>query len=77
MNQELLSLDLTRSVLSVDVPVVFFRGDMTVTWMRESQTAICLRAPVKRVVWFENSARMCPLKSPAYSMPASCTNCSQ
>ena len=54
MNQELLSLDLTRSVPSLDVPVLFFLGryDHHVGARIAAAYLGNLRAPIKRVVWF-------------------------
>ncbi len=70
MNEELLGLDLARSVPGVDVPVFFFLGrydrhvdaNLAATYLRE------LRAPVKRCVWFENSAHNVPFEEPAQFM---------
>src|SRR5215469_5899927 len=58
MNEELLGLDLARSVPSIDVPVVFFLG----RYDRHTDAKLAavylarLRAPGKRLVWFEKSA---------------------
>jgi pimeloyl-ACP methyl ester carboxylesterase len=66
MNQELLDLDLTRSVPSVDVPVLFLLGRHD----RHADARIAeaylarLAAPIKRVVWFENSAHNIPFEEP-------------
>jgi pimeloyl-ACP methyl ester carboxylesterase len=66
MNGELLGLDLARSVPGVDVPVFFFLG----RYDRHIEAAVAaayleaLRAPVKRLSWFENSAHNVPFEEP-------------
>lgn len=66
MNEELLRLDLGRSVPSVDVPVIFFLGRHD----RHAEAGLAaayldtLRAPVKRLLWFENSAHNVPFEEP-------------
>jgi pimeloyl-ACP methyl ester carboxylesterase len=66
MNDELLRLDLTRSVPSVDVPALFFLGrydrhaDATISAAYVKQ----LKAPVKRLIWFEHSAHNVPFEEP-------------
>jgi pimeloyl-ACP methyl ester carboxylesterase len=66
MNDELLGLRLPAAVPSLDVPVFFFLGrydrhaDAAVT----ARYAESLNAPVKRVVWFENSAHNVPFEEP-------------
>jgi pimeloyl-ACP methyl ester carboxylesterase len=66
MNDELLGLDLTRSVRSLDVPVLFFLGRYD--GHADAQVAADyfyeLRAPMKRLVWFENSAHNVPFEEP-------------
>jgi proline iminopeptidase len=66
MNQELLSLDLTHSVPSLEVPIVFFLGryDRHVDARIAHAYLKGLRAPIKRVVWFENSAHNVPFEEP-------------
>ena len=77
MNQELLSLDLTRSVPSLDVPVLLFLGryDFHVDARIAASYLKGLRAPIKRVVWFENSVHNVPFEKPTCSMPPLCANC--
>lgn len=66
MNDELLNLDLARTVPSVDVPVIFMLGryDRHVDAATASAYFEALRAPVKRLVWFENSAHNIPFEEP-------------
>jgi proline iminopeptidase len=66
MNKELLGLDLARSVPSIDVPVVFFLGrhDRHVEATLAATYFGALRAPVKRLIWFENSAHNVPFEEP-------------
>lgn len=67
MNEELLGLDLRRSVPSLDVPILFFLG----RYDRHMDAGFAaayldnLHAPVKRLVWFENSAHNVPFEEPA------------
>jgi pimeloyl-ACP methyl ester carboxylesterase len=66
MHEELLGLDLTRSVHSLDVPVWFFLG----RYDRHTDSRFAaayfgsLRAPDKRLVWFEKSAHNIPFEEP-------------
>jgi proline iminopeptidase len=66
MNEELLCLDLSRSVPSVDVPVLFFLG----RYDRHTDAKLAgnyfetLHAPAKRLVWFEKSAHNIPFEEP-------------
>jgi proline iminopeptidase len=64
MNDELLGLDLKRSVPSIDVPVVFFLGrhDRHLEAAQAASYFGTLRAPVKRLIWFENSAHNPPFE---------------
>jgi proline iminopeptidase len=66
MNEELLSLDLSRSVPSLDVPVLFFLGryDRHTDAKLAASYFETLRAPVKRLVWFEKSAHNIPFEEP-------------
>jgi hypothetical protein len=66
MNEELLGLDLVRSVPSVDVPVFFFLGrhDRHVEATVAANYFGALRAPVKQLLWFENSAHNIPFEEP-------------
>jgi pimeloyl-ACP methyl ester carboxylesterase len=66
MNRELIGLDLTRSVPRVDAPVLFFLGrhDHHLDAQIAARYLEKLRAPVKRVVWFENSAHNAPFEEP-------------
>ncbi len=67
MNGELLGLDLSRSVPAVEVPVFFFLGryDRHVDANLAAAYLEALRAPVKRAVWFENSAHNVAFEEPA------------
>ena len=64
MNQELLTLDLNRSVPSAEVPVLFFLGryDYRVDARIAAQYMATLHAPIKRAVWFEKSAHNVPFE---------------
>src|SRR5262249_34108724 len=66
MHQELLGLDLTQSVPSVQVPVSFLlaRHDHHVDARIAAAYLLRLNAPVKRVVWFEKSAHNVPFEEP-------------
>ncbi len=67
MHDELLGLDLSRSVRAVHVPVIFFLG----RYDRHVDAAIAARyfdslsSPGKQLVWFENSAHNIPFEEPA------------
>ena len=64
MNDELLRLDLTRSVPNIEVPVLFFLG----RYDRHADARVAaayfgtLCAPLKRLIWFENSAHNIPFE---------------
>lgn len=66
MHEELLELELSRSVPSVDVPVVFVLG----RYDRRADAKLAagylerLRAPAKRLIWFESSAHNVPFEEP-------------
>ena len=64
MSAELLDLDLMRSVRSVDVPVLFFLGrhDRHVDSNLAAAYFDALRAPFKRLIWFERSAHNVPFE---------------
>ena len=64
MNEELLGLDLARSTSAIDVPVVFFLGrhDRHADARVAAAYFETLRAPVKRLIWFENSAHNVPFE---------------
>ncbi len=66
MTPELLSLDLERAVPSVDVPVFLFLGryDRHVEATLAATYFDTLRAPLKRLIWFENSAHNVPFEEP-------------
>ncbi len=66
MNDELLQLDLARAVPRVDVPVIFMLGryDRHVDAETAAAYFATLHAPVKRLVWFENSAHNIPFEEP-------------
>ena len=66
MNEELVGLDLARSVPSTDVPVLFFLGryDRHTDAKLAATYFASLRAPGKRLVWFEKSAHNIPFEEP-------------
>src|SRR5215831_4823304 len=66
MNEELLGLDLARSVPSTGVPVLFFLGryDRHADGTLAATYFATLCAPVKRLVWFEKSAHNVPFEEP-------------
>jgi proline iminopeptidase len=66
MNDELLGLDLARSVPSIDVPVFFYLGrhDRHVEATLAATYFEALGAPLKRLIWFENSAHNAPFEEP-------------
>jgi len=66
MHQELLNLNLTDSVLGVDVPVVMFLGryDRHTDSRLSAAYFDSLRATQKEVVWFELSAHNVPFEQP-------------
>ncbi|MBI1360684.1 MAG: alpha/beta fold hydrolase [Alphaproteobacteria bacterium] len=67
MNRELQTLDLRRSVKSVNVPVFFFLGrhDHHVDARLAADYFDTLTAPSKHLVWFEHSAHNIPFEEPA------------
>lgn len=67
MNDELLKLDLPRDVPEVKVPVVFMLGryDRQVDSRLAAAYFEQLRAPAKRLMWFEASAHNAPFEEPA------------
>jgi pimeloyl-ACP methyl ester carboxylesterase len=64
MNDELADLDLARSVPGLDVPVVFMLGrhDQHVSAGVAASYFDALRAPAKKVIWFERSAHNAPFE---------------
>ena len=66
MNDELIDLDLTQSVPRVDVPVIFMLGrhDRHVSATLAASYFDALRAPVKKLIWFEESAHNAPFEEP-------------
>src|SRR5215475_12482987 len=66
MHQELLNLNLTHSVLNLDVPVVMFLGryDRHTDSRLSAAYLDSLRAPQKKLVWFEQSAHNVPFEQP-------------
>jgi len=66
MNEELLGLDLARSVPSTGVPVLFFLGryDRHTDGKLAATYLATLCAPVKGLVWFEKSAHNVPFEEP-------------
>lgn len=67
MHAELLDLDLRRAVPTLAVPVAFFLGrhDRHVDARIAADYLASLRAPTKRLVWFEASAHNPPFEEPA------------
>jgi proline iminopeptidase len=67
MNDELLTLHLAERVPTLDVPVFFILGryDRHADSLIAAQYLESLQAPVKRVVWFEQSAHNIPFEEPA------------
>lgn len=67
MNDELLRLDLARSVPAVSAPVVFMLGrhDRQVDSRLAEAYFHKLSAPAKRLLWFEHSAHNVPFEEPA------------
>lgn len=66
MNEELLDLDLRRSVPKVDVPVLFLSGrhDRHTEPRLAASYFEAVQAPAKRLIWFENSAHNVPFEEP-------------
>ena len=66
MNEELLGLDLSRSVPRLDVPVFFMLGryDRHVDARLAAAYLDSLAAPTRRVIWFERSAHNVPFEEP-------------
>lgn len=66
MNDELLKLDLTTQVQELDVPVAFFLGrhDRQVDSRLAAAYFETLKAPAKRLVWFD-TAHNVPFEAPA------------
>ena len=64
MNAELLSLDLSSSVSTVEVPVLLFlgRNDRHMDAKLAASYFESLQAPVKRLLWFEESAHNIPFE---------------
>lgn len=63
---EFARLDLTREVPSLDVPVTFVPGrhDQRTSSQLAARYLDALRAPVKRLVWLEQSAHNAPFEEP-------------
>lgn len=66
MHQELLALDLRHMVDRLDVPVFFFLGrhDRHVDAILAAEYFDTLQAPMKEIVWFEQSAHDIPFDEP-------------
>jgi pimeloyl-ACP methyl ester carboxylesterase len=66
MHRELLELDLACSVPQVEVPVLFLLGrhDRHVDARLAAAYFEALRAPIKRLIWFEQSAHHVPFEEP-------------
>lgn len=66
MTPELLGLDIERAASSVDVPVFFLLGrhDRHVDSTIAADYFKALRAPGKRLIWFEDSAHNVPFEEP-------------
>jgi pimeloyl-ACP methyl ester carboxylesterase len=64
---DLASMDLTRSLPRLDVPVVMIQGrlDQVAPAEPAQQYASTLQAPSKQLIWFENSAHTPHLDEPA------------
>jgi len=64
---DLATMDLTRSLPRIDVPVVMIQGRHDQVAPRESaqQYASSLQAPSKQLIWFETSAHTPHLEEPA------------
>ena len=64
---DLASMDLTRSLPRLDVPVVMVQGrhDEVAPGGPAQQYASSLQAPGKQLIWFENSAHTPHLDEPA------------
>ena len=63
---ELMTVNLARDVREVSVPVVFFAGrhDFTTPFELVEAYFNALKAPSKKLVWFENSAHMPNIEEP-------------
>jgi len=66
MMAELATLDLRKSIRSVDVPVLFALGryDRQVDSQLAAEYFWTLDAPTKELIWFENSAHNVPFEEP-------------
>jgi proline iminopeptidase len=66
MQDEINALDLTESVRSVETPVVFMLGrfDRQLDAGQAAQYFDTLSAPVKQLIWFEESAHNIPFEEP-------------
>lgn len=66
MHEELLGLDLPRSAPCINVPVFFFLGryDRHLDATLAANYFASLDAPVKQLMWFENSAHNIPFEEP-------------
>jgi len=64
--RELMGVDLATEIPELAVPVVFFAGchDFTTPFALVEEYYAALRAPLKRLVWFERSAHMPNLEEP-------------
>jgi pimeloyl-ACP methyl ester carboxylesterase len=64
---DLATMDLTRTLPRIDVPVVLVQGrhDQVAPGESAQQYASSLQAPGKRLIWFENSAHTPHLDEPA------------
>jgi pimeloyl-ACP methyl ester carboxylesterase len=64
---DLATMDLTRTLPSIDVPIVMVQGrhDQVAPGESAQQYASSLQAPRKQLIWFENSAHTPHLDEPA------------
>jgi proline iminopeptidase len=66
MEKEINALDLTKTVLSVKVPVVFMLGryDRQLEARQAAEYLDVLSAPEKKMIWFEEAAHNIPFERP-------------
>jgi pimeloyl-ACP methyl ester carboxylesterase len=67
MGSEILGVNLPRDIPEVSIPVCFFTGrfDFTTPFALVEQFYSSLRAPCKKLIWFEQSAHMPHMEEPA------------
>ncbi|HEU0001911.1 MAG TPA: alpha/beta hydrolase, partial [Ktedonobacteraceae bacterium] len=66
MGDEVTGVNLLREISELAVPVFFFAGcyDYTTLFVLVEQFFATLRAPSKKLIWFENSAHMPHIEEP-------------